>query len=178
MRPTSTSAGTSRWMTTGDGRFRAASSWSRYCRLLHGARIAVEHEAMRGNPADRCATAEHAVDQVVGNESTGGDDGLGFAGRAEFRRRSRRATCRRSRWREFCFSQSMMSRPCVPLPQPGGPKRRIIKDDCMVCAFRTVPEIDDNKVCQLETETRLATEDCERRSWRAASAGAKCRSRC
>ena len=36
-------------------------------------------------------------------------------------------------------SHSIMSRPCVPLPQPGGPKRRIIKDDCIV-----FPQIDDN----------------------------------
>src|SRR5580658_5736828 len=28
-------------------------------------------------------------------------------------------------------NHSIMSRPCVPLPQPGGPNRRIIKDDCM-----------------------------------------------
>ena len=71
------------------------------------------------------------------------------------------------------FSHSMMSRPCVPLPQPGGPKRRIIKDDCIVPL-----QIDDNKVCHHKTETRPATEDYERKSWRAVSAGARCRRRC
>ena len=46
-------------------------------RLLHGARIAVEHEAM---DAIRLIDprGEHAVDEGVGDQASGNDDRLGF----------------------------------------------------------------------------------------------------
>ena len=143
-------------------------------RLLDGARIAIEHEAA---PAVRLLNRESkgGVDQIVGNQSAGGDDGLrrrpsGVP--AAISARSISPVEMEGIVRAFP-SHSMISRPCVPLPQPGGPKRRIIKDDCIVRL-----QIDDNKVCQHKMEIRPATADYERRSWRAASAGARCARRC